>query len=386
MDRENFESILNASMDNLKMDFKSGDKVTGTISSIDKKTIFVDIKAMSEGIINREEFLTDGELSIKVGDEIEAYYIDSTDEGIFLTVKMSGDTMDKHLLDAYSSGIPVEGKVLKEQKGGYIVKVGSSEAFCPYSQMSLNRESADKLIGNSYAFHVQEMKSSNLVVSRRKILLDEQEQEKESLRESLQVGDIVTGTVRKILDFGVFVNLGPVDGLIPMSELSWKRGVKADSILSEGDEVRVAIKALNWKTEKITLSFKSASTPWSDIESKYALGNISTATVVKLEAFGAFVELENEIEGLVHISKLGIKKRINHAKEAVSIGEKILVKVIKMDSDKHQIGLEKVREDEDEEIVENTPQQKFERNKSDNNPKFKKQSGFGSLSNLFDGL
>jgi len=337
---EDFASALEASFDNLVTSFTPGQKVKGTVVSISKNTVFVDVNSMSEALISSEEFLEDGELTVKVGDEVEGFYLNSSDGSINLTVKMSGAVNSAQLEEAYANGIPVDGKVMEERKGGFAVKIAGESAFCPYSQMSLHRVADTSVfVGNTYSFNISEYSSRNLVVSRRVQLEKEREAKREALEEILTVGDIITGTVAKIMDFGVFVDLDGVDGFIPISELSWSRAESPLDYVSPGDVVNVKVKDLDWVNNKITLSFRSAQTPWESITEKYVVGSTVEATITRLESFGAFAKLEKGIEGLIHISKFGTGKRINHPREIVSVGDKVEVVVDSIDDETQRIAL-----------------------------------------------
>jgi small subunit ribosomal protein S1 len=327
-------------MDNLTLDFKPGQKIQGEIVAIDKKTIFVDVNSTSEGVLNREELLDkDGKLKVRIGDSIEAYYVDSDDEGITLTVKMSGDMGREHLDEAYANKIPVIGKVMAERKGGYSVKLAGSEAFCPYSQMDLFRNDNAHYVGTSYPFIITELNSRNLVVSRRSCMLEELDKRWSNIDKELHPGQIIEGQVLKIMKFGVFVDIGGLEGFIPISELTWGRTDKIEDLFNEGDKIRVMIKEIKQEERKISLSYRSAATPWEDIEERYLPGSFCEGTVTRLEHFGAFVELEPGVEGLIHISKVGQGRRINHPREILSIGEAISIKIEDLDSEKNRISL-----------------------------------------------
>ena len=339
MEEFDFASSLDSSFEKLKINFQRGEKLKGKIVSIDKNSVFVDIGSMSEGIINRDEFKEKDEFNLVVGDEIEAYYIAHNSDGILLTVKMSGDVVDSYIEAAYASQIPVEGKVLKERKGGYSVKVGNTEAFCPYSQMSLRRDDTLSFTGNTYNFLIQEFKGNNCVVSRRDLLEEELIKEKEELKTTLSTGDIVTGIVKKIFDYGAFVNIGAIDGFIPVSEVSWSRKQKIRDVISEGENIKCVVKDIDWDNEKISLSYKSAGMSWGEISGKYYLGSVHKATSVRFERYGAFLELEEGIEGLLHISKIAGNKRVNNVEDELTLGETIEVCIDDLDDEKCQISL-----------------------------------------------
>ena len=331
---------FNRSIDKLNIRFEPGTKVSGEIIAIDRKSIFVDINAKSEGIINREEFLDkEGNLTVKEGDIVEAYFVSDKRGEITLTVKMTGKFINRHLDEAYESGIPVEGKVLEERKGGYTVKIADKDAFCPFSQIDLYPKSAEDYIGNNYTFLITEMNRFNTVVSRRKLIEREKNKKLEQLKETLEIGDIISGTILNIKDFGVFVDLGYVEGFIPVSELGWGRIDSPEDIVSIGDPVTIEVKALDWEKNRITLSLKNASISWDEIADKYPAGKTLKAKIVSLTDFGAFAELEKGISGLIHISKLSTGKRINHPRDVVTEGEIVDVVIEQVDIEKKKISL-----------------------------------------------
>ncbi|MCP4176224.1 MAG: S1 RNA-binding domain-containing protein [bacterium] len=340
MTEDFFKEKLNASISNLNVEFKPGTKVSGEIIAIDRKSIFVDINSKSEGIINREELVDkEGNLTVKVGDKIEAYFVSDRNSEISLTVKMTGSFIAKHLEEAYQSSIPVEGKIADERKGGYFVKVANKEAFCPYSQVDLYPKEPENYIGNTYSFIITEMNRFNIVVSRRKLLEQEKVQRIGYLQEHLKENDIISGTVLSIKDFGVFVDLDGCEGFIPISELTWGHVEDPNEIVKTGDRIKVAVKKLDWTNNRITLSFRSAQTPWDEIAEKYQIGTVIKAKITRLATFGAFAELEKGIEGLIHISKLDPGRRLNHAKDAVKVGEIIPVVVENIDIERQRIAL-----------------------------------------------
>ena len=340
MDNLNFERSLSKSLNSLNIEFKPGTKVSGTIIEIDRKSVFVDIKSKSEGIINREELVDkEGNITVEIGDTIEAYFVSDKNGEITLTVKMTGTFISKHLEEAYHSGIPVEGKVSEERKGGYSVKIAGKDAFCPYSQIDIYRKDPETFIGNTFSFIVTEMNRSNFVVSRRKLLEQERKNRILYLKENMVVGNIIPATIVNIKDFGVFVDLDGCDGFIPISELAWGRVENPEEIVNTGDRVDVQVKALDWENNKITLSFRAVHTPWETIADKYPAGTVVNAKITRLAPFGAFAEVEKGIEGLIHISKLNPGKRINHPKEAVTEGEIVSVVVEKVDLETQRIAL-----------------------------------------------
>lgn len=327
-------------LDSPNVDFEIGSKVSGRIIAIDSKSVFVDINAKSEGIINREEVLdAEGNISVEVGDIVEAYFVSEKNGEIMLTNKMTGKFVAKHMEDAYYSKIPVEGKVIEEKKGGYLVKVAGKDAFCPYSQVDMYPKEPASYIGNSYSFVITQMTKFDTVVSRRKLLEESRKNRLSKLKETLKNGDTIDGTVEKIMDFGVFVSLDGCEGFIPISELAWGRIQNPAEIVTVGDRLTLAVKNLDWENNKITLSYRSVQTSWDDLEVKYPAGTILKAKITRLAAYGAFAELEKGLEGLIHISKLEPGRRINHPKDVVSEGEIVSVVVEGVDKETKRISL-----------------------------------------------
>jgi small subunit ribosomal protein S1 len=257
---------------------------------------------------------------------------------------MTGHGPEASYQDAFEASIPVEGRVEAERKGGFEVRIGNQEAFCPYSQIDLYRKDAAVHIGQRYSFVISEYDEDgrNLVVSRRKLLERERAQLRDKLKAELQIGQVLPGTVVKLMPFGAFVDIGGIEGLIPLRELSWARGVKPEEVVSEGENVTVMVRELNWDEDKITLSLKQAqSDPWSRVTSgdEYAVGTRHTGTVTQLAPFGAFVQLAPGLEGLVHISRLGAGRRINHPQEVVATGDRVEVCIESVDAERRRIAL-----------------------------------------------
>ena len=340
---EDFGAYLEGATAPRAIDLAPGDRVKGVVTAVDAGTVFVDIGSKSDAVLDRSEVLdADGNPSVGAGDEIEAYCIGVRQDQVLLTLKMTGAAADATLRDAYEHGIPVEGRVQSERKGGFEVKVAQQRAFCPYSHIDMRRREADTHIGQRYSFLVTEYDegSGNIVLSRRRLQEREREAAAERLRQTLEAGDVRDATVARIMPFGAFADLGGLDGLIPVRELSWERNIKPEDVLSEGDEVRVMVKEIDWERDRVTLSLKAvAADPWDGIEDKYHVGARCEGTVVDLAPFGAFVQLEPGIEGLVHISKLGAGRRINHPKEVVSAGDTVEVSVVEVDADQHRLSL-----------------------------------------------
>ncbi|MDA8163616.1 MAG: 30S ribosomal protein S1 [Desulfobacteraceae bacterium] len=321
-----------------------GRQVEAKVVRIGKEWIFLDVGGKSEGVLAASEVLDkDGNLAIREGDRLKAYFLSARGSELLFTTKLGGATAHAHLEEAYSAGIPVEGHVEKEIKGGFEVRVAGARAFCPFSQMELRRVTDPaEYVGRTMEFRIMEFKEGgrNIILSRRALLEEERQQAKEKLKESLAVGQIVKGTITSIRDFGAFVDVGGIEGLIPVSEISWGRVEDIRGLLSEGQEVEVAIAGLDWEKERFSFSLKETlPDPWQEARARFPEGSVHTGTVARLATFGAFVNLAPGIDGLVHISVLGGGRRINHPREVVQEGDAIEVRVDAVDEEKKRISL-----------------------------------------------
>jgi small subunit ribosomal protein S1 len=280
-----------------------------------------------------------------VGDAITAWFISASGSELRFTTKVGGGSAgNAQLEEAWASGIPVEGFVEKEIKGGFEVKIGGSlRAFCPFSQIDLRRaDSSADYVGKHLSFRISEYgeRGRNIVLSRRSVLEEERNQEKETLRETLAVGQTVRGTVTSLRDFGAFVSVGGIEGLLPISEVGWGRVADISEHLTVGQEIEVAIKSLDWEKERFSFSLKDTlPDPWEKAVQSYPEGSYVTGRVARLANFGAFVTLGEGIDGLLPISRLGGGKRINHPRDVLKDGERIEVKVESIDRGSRRISL-----------------------------------------------
>jgi small subunit ribosomal protein S1 len=341
---EDFGALLDEQMSRYRKGYSVGERVSGVVTQIGPDSVLVDLNAKSEGVIDRAELLdADGNLTVHVGQSVDAYVVRVESGSFRLSVSRGTGDYDRSLRDAYRSGLPVEGRVQAESKGGYEILVGSQRAFCPYSEMDFSRRDPSYFLGNAFTFVVHEVEedSRNVVLSRRQFLVRERERRKEELQASLRVDDVLEGTVARIMPFGIFVDLGGIDGFVPVQEMAWgRRNQKPEDIVKEGDHVKVAVRELNWAEDKISLSLRFAQgDPWQTAATRLAVGQRLEGTVTKTMPFGAFVELEPGVEGLIHISALGRGRRLTHAKEAVTEGDRVAVQVEKIDFESRRIGL-----------------------------------------------
>jgi small subunit ribosomal protein S1 len=323
-----------------------GEQITAKVLHVSGEWVFLDVGRKGEGVLDRKE-LTDpeGKLVVSPGDTITAWFIGGERGELRFTTKIGGiGAADRSLIeDAWRSGIPVEGTVEKEVKGGFEVRIGSNRAFAPYSQMSLRRVSdSSEFIGKKLKFMISEYAEGgrNLIVSHRAILEEEAQREKELLKESLKVGMIMNGTVTSIQKFGAFVRAGGIEGLLPVSEIGWKRVKDVSEVLSVGDEISVVLKSIDWEKDKFSFSLKDTlPDPWDTMLQNLPVGSIRTGNVSRLAQFGAFVTIADGVDGLIHISKLGKGKRINHPREVLKEGELVEVIVEGIDRENKRISL-----------------------------------------------
>jgi small subunit ribosomal protein S1 len=313
---------------------------------ISAEWIFMDIGLKGEGIIDRKEFLdNDGVITVKEGDIISAYFLSSSHGEMRFTTRIGGGSSGNTQLEqAWQAGVPVEGVIEKETKGGFEVTLGGgTRAFCPYSQIALRRvENSEALVGTRLTFQISEYGENgrNIVVSRRALLEEEQRLLKEEAQAGIKEGMTVAGTVTSVQDYGAFVDIGGLEGLIPISEIGWSRVKDIRDVLGIGQQLNVVIKKIDNEKERITLSIKDTlADPWERILEKFPEGSFHPGTVARLDTFGAFVTLHDGVDGLLHISKLGAGKRINHPREVIKEGEQIEVKIESIDRENRRISL-----------------------------------------------
>ncbi len=344
MSEERFADLFqvkNVSSRNLK----PGDRINAKVADISGENIFLDVGGKSEGVLAAAEVRNpDGRIELKPGDAVRVYLLAVRGgEMVFTTSVGSSHASLLELEEAFRSGIPVEGRVVSEIKGGFEVVVAGQRGFCPYSQMDIRRveDPADHLDKN-YQFKIIEFTGNgrNIILSARALLEEERERQRAMLRETLEEGARISGTVTSIRDFGAFVDIGGVDGLIPISELAWGQVDRVEDILSRGQQVEVMIRKLDWDNDRISLSLRETTeSPWDSAVKKYPEGSIHQGRVSRLAAFGAFITLEPGVDGLLHISKLGAGRRINHPREVLEVGRDITVRIDSVEADKKRISL-----------------------------------------------
>ena len=343
---DNFEDLFKAEETKKIRHLTPGQKITATIVGITGESAFLDVGSKSEGVLNSAELRdNEGNFSKKVGDTIDVYFLRSkTSEQLFTTSIGSG-AGNSHLEEAFQSGIPVDGFVKAEIKGGFEVTLGGNvRAFCPYSQMGLRRidDPAGTYLETHMKFQITRYDENgrNIVLSARALQEAEREETREKLQQTLQEGQTVEGVVSSIRDFGAFVDIGGVDGLIPISEIGWSRVEKVAEHFSVGQKVQAVIKKLDWENNRISLSYKETmADPWAQVQVQFPEGSTHVGVVARLAQFGAFVTLAEGIDGLIHISKLGSGRRINHPREVMEVGQNIEIRIDGIDPAERRISL-----------------------------------------------
>lgn len=346
---ENFAELFASYDSQHKTALKVGDKVSATVISIGQKSIFVDCGTAVDGFVDREELLDDnGALGVVEGDILDLYVLGVGDDNIRLSKALSGIGGLNMLEEAHRGRVPVEGKVREVIKGGFHVEVLKRRAFCPVSQIDVRYvEAPEDYVGQILEFQIIKLSDGgrNIVLSRRALLEEEQQQACAKFFAQIQEGDIVDGVVTRLAAFGAFVELTPgVEGMVHISEISWARIQSPDEALSVGDRVRVKyLGATPGKKPgelRITLSMKQAQDdPWKTVSERFKDGDKVTGKVVKLMDFGAFVEIAPGIEGLVHISEMSYAQRVHKPGDMVQVGEVVAAVIKEIDVDKQRISL-----------------------------------------------
>jgi small subunit ribosomal protein S1 len=352
-----------------------GQKVSGKVVSIGDEQVFVDLGAKSEGMIEAAQLRNaEGQLTVKVGDRVDATVtaIDPESGVIVLRKKASGgrgghQEVATELRQAFQYGMPVEGMVTGINKGGAEVQVYGMRAFCPLSQLDLRYvENPQQFIGQRLKFKVSRIEEGgrnrrpDVVLSRRALLEEEAQAKAAELRARLHVGGVLKGRVTSLTSYGAFIDLGGLEGLLHVSEIGYARVSDPREALSVGQEVDVqVIKIEKGKDEKrperISLSRRALERdPWRDAVTRFPEGAVVPGRVMRLESFGAFVEVAPGLEGLVHVSELGAGKRLSHAREAVQTGQDVRVRVLNVDPVKRRISLSMTVTEERHEPVEET--------------------------------
>ena len=363
VDDAELEALLQDSFDDLEQEIQQeaqtydiNDILNGTVVRVDDEEVVVDIGYKSEGVVQREEW-EEGEPLPAVGESIEVLLEEFEDSIglIVLSMKKAQRVRDwEQIIKTHAEGDVVTGPVVRKIKGGLLVQIGKEmdgetvvkngvNVFLPASQVDVRRppDIAD-YIGQDIECMILKIDEArkNIVVSRRRLIEEAREREKQELLKVLEIGAIRKGTVKNIADFGAFVDLGGIDGLLHITDMSWGRINHPTEMVKIDDEIEVMVLNIDYEKEKIALGLKQKSkSPWENIGEKYPVQSRIQGEVVNVLSYGAFVKLEDGIEGLVHISEMSWTRRINHPSELVSIGDEVEVMVLGINEDKQEISL-----------------------------------------------
>ena len=327
---------------------KGGEMRTGRVIAVSRDYVTVDIGFKSEGNIPMDEFIDPKtrEASVKPGDVIDVILEDFEDDnGMIVLSKEKADKQkvwDKLEGVLEGDGI-IEGMILDRVKGGLSVYVDGIKAFLPGSQVDLRPvRNLEKLIGQTYKFQIIKLnpRRGNLVLSRRALLEKERSNLRAKTVEGLQEGAIVTGTVKNITNYGAFIDLGGIDGLLHITDMSWGRLSHPSQMLQIAEDIQVKVLKYDQDQERVSLGIKQLTEdPWKEIAEKYPIGNKVTGKVVSLAEYGAFIELEDGVEGLIHVSEMSWTRRIKHPSKLLNVGDEVEVVVLDIDSENRRISL-----------------------------------------------
>lgn len=357
---ENFAALLQASeLSGAGEGAAPGKRVNGQIVHISGDSAFVSLGSKAEGSISLHELKNEqGELTVAVGDSIDAYVVSNQEGQIRLSRTVQaprGSDKRAAVEDAYKNRLPVEGTVTGRNKGGFDVQILGLRAFCPVSQIELGFvENLDQFVGKPFRFRITEFKENgrSIVVSRAALLKEESASKAGQILQTLKVGDIFDGEVRSLRDFGAFVDIGGVEGLVHVSEISWGRVNHPKDALSVGQKVKVKVIKVDEqpgkKQPRVGLTLRGLeNSPWDRVGGEFRDGESYDGTVVRLAPFGAFVELAPGLDGLVHVSEMSWGRRINHPQDVVSVGQKVRVTIQSIDRDSKRISLSMKSNEED---------------------------------------
>jgi small subunit ribosomal protein S1 len=342
---ESMESVMNLYEESFKR-FAEGEVVTGRIISVDKDHVLIDIGYKSEGQIRIQEFKDDeGNVDAQVGDTVEVmveWWDDEEERVVLSKEKAANIKIWDAIKKSYDEDGTVEGVISNRVKGGFSVDIGV-QAFLPGSQADLRPiRNLDELVGKTFEFKILKYnrKRSNIVLSRRAILEKEREEARSTTLSSIHEGQIVDGIVKNITDYGVFIDLGGVDGLLHITDISWGRVKHPSELFSVGDSIKVKVLSFDLEKERVSLGMKQLNVdPWSVASEKYAVGSRVTGVVVSLTDYGAFVELEEGIEGLIHVSEMSWTRKVRHPSKIVSVAEEVEAVVLDIKPENRRISL-----------------------------------------------
>ena len=336
--REMMAELYNQSL----KDINEGEVVNGTVVAITDKEVLIDVGYKSEGIVALQEFTDKNEL--QVGKELDVFVeTKEDDEGRIILSRDKAMRLQgwKKITESVNEGDLIEGKVLKKVRGGFIVDVLGTEGFLPLSLSAFRNMTDKEILFNTFKFQIAKLKlHKTLILSRKDALYKIKGEAREKIWSSLEVGQLKPGIVKGITDFGAFIDLGGVDGLLHITDMSWFRISHPSEIVAMGDKVDVVILRFDKEAQKVYLGLKQKTPdPWMEIEGKYAIDSKIKGKVVNIVPYGIFIELEKGIEGLVHSSEISWQKRMINPQELFAIGDMVEVKVLSIDKDAKRISL-----------------------------------------------
>ncbi len=342
MSKTDFEELFEAELKELQ----EGDIIKGKVVQVTQDSVMIDIGYKSEGQVPLKEFLdSEGNPTVKVGDDVKVLLERREDDkGYIVLSKAKADQLKvwDDIEESCSTGKPVEGRITERIKGGFYVDVKGITSFLPGSQVDLKPvRNPDKLVGQTFEFRVLKYnrRKNNVIVSRRSLLEEQREELRKTTLETIHEGAVVEGVVKNITDYGAFIDLGGIDGLVHLTDLSWGKVAHPSQVLKIGDTVTVKVLKYNREDGKISLGIKQTKEdPWLTVAEKYPVGSRVTGTVVNITDYGAFVEVEEGLEGLVHISEMSWTK-LKHPSQKLKTGDRVEVMVLDIDSAAKRISL-----------------------------------------------
>jgi small subunit ribosomal protein S1 len=325
---------------------KEGEVVRGTVLSVDEDNVQIDIGFKSEGLVPTWEFMDDdGTVLVGPGDKVDVLVEETEDQqGRIVLSKEKADRLMvwDEISRAYKADEPVEGTVISRVKGGLAVDIGV-KAFLPGSQVDLRPvRNLEQIVGNKLKFKIIKFnkRRGNIVLSRRALLETERRKLRETTLETLAPGQIIDGVIKNLTDYGAFIDLGGIDGLLHVTDMSWGRVNHPSELFHVGDEIKVKVLKFDPESERVSLGLKQIQPdPWIDASMRYPIGKRVTGKVVSLAEYGAFVELEPGIEGLIHVSEMSWTKRVKHPSKVVSVGDQVEALVLDVDERERKISL-----------------------------------------------
>lgn len=337
--------------------FEPGQMIEARVESVTDDSVFIDIQQKSEGVIDKKEFCDDaGACRVREGDVVRAYFAEERGDSLYFTTRLSSKAGGREALEnAFRAGIPVEGRVAKEIKGGYEVTLGEGVCgFCPYSQMGYrDRLEPSEYVGRKLTFAIQEYKEGgrNVVLSNRALLEEQERQRLEAFFSEVTEGSVVEGTVQSIEPYGAFVDVKGFLALLPISEISHARVKRVEDAVKVGETITAKVIRADEKRRRVSLSMKALEAdPWDSVNEKFRAGQQITGTISRVADFGVFVSLGKGIDGLAHISRLGVGRNTN-IRKVYREGDAFPAVIDKIDADARRISLSPVVSSEEQEAA-----------------------------------